>query len=286
LTQAAGVRLGIGIVTYNRRDLLVDTIEKVRRMTLHPDTLLAIADDGSTDGTLQMLRDRDLPVVTGVNMGIAWNKNRALYLLGELLNCDVVLLLEDDTQPARAGWEAEWIAATQRHGHINYAGPWMRERFMSGKGTAADPIRSSIVTAQCGGFSSASLRYGGYYDSRFRGYGHEHVEHTARLIRVGYGGADEVRESGNQIVFYLIHGDLAMVDTPSFENAAEVERNWHIANELMGDQTYRAPWRDRAELRQFRGEMEGAMGRHPQGYRLAATPPGRKPSWVRRLFGK
>src|SRR5664279_2793859 len=112
--------LGIGIITYNRKDIVAATIERVRTLTLEPGTALLVADDGSSDGTLAMLRDLRVPVVTGINMGIAWNKNRALFVLAQLLNCETVILLEDDTRPARAGWEEQWMAAARRWGHVNY----------------------------------------------------------------------------------------------------------------------------------------------------------------------
>ena len=96
--------VGIGIVTYNRKDILNDTIDRVRAFTRQPDAALVVADDGSTDGTLAMLRDKQVPVITGVNMGIAWNKNRALFLLSHMLDCETVILLEDDTsRPAPGG---------------------------------------------------------------------------------------------------------------------------------------------------------------------------------------
>ena len=80
-------RVGVGIVSYNRKELVSGTIDQVRALTQQSDTALVVADDGSSDGTLTMLRDKQVPVITGVNMGIAWNKNRALYLLSHVLRC-------------------------------------------------------------------------------------------------------------------------------------------------------------------------------------------------------
>lgn len=91
--------VGIGIVTCNRRAILSDTIDQVRAFTRQPNAALVVADDGSRDGTLDMLRGKRVPVITGVNMGIAWNKNRALFMLADMLECETVILLEDDTQP-------------------------------------------------------------------------------------------------------------------------------------------------------------------------------------------
>lgn len=260
--------VGIGIVTYNRREILNDTINQVRAFTRHPDAVLVVADDGSSDGTPVMLREKQVPVITGVNMGIAWNKNRALFLLSHILGCETVILLEDDTRPIRNGWEAEWVEAARRWGHVNFASDWMQKHILSGAGTAADPARSKQITAQCAAYSGTALTYGGYFDPRFKGYGHEHVEHSRRLVRVGYGGTDE-RINGKDVVTYnLLKGDLIVVHTPSFQDAEQEERNFQIATDIMGQQGYRAPWGEDKEMRQFRSETESAMSQGPDRFRL------------------
>jgi glycosyltransferase involved in cell wall biosynthesis len=256
--STASLLLGIGIITYNRRLVLSETLDRVQQHTKHQRTVIAVADDGSTDGTLDMLRARQVQTVTGRNMSIAWNKNRALFLLSELLRCDVVVLLEDDAYPSQDHWEAEWMRAAVRLGHANVAGPWLREHFVSGTGTAEDPILSRRVTAQCSVFSREALLFGGYFDSRFRGYGHEHVEHTRRLIRMGYGGVDQ-----SDALFHLLLGGLSYHSTrSSFDGKMEqVEENRKLADMLFGDFGYRAPWRNEAEAKQFRDEMRSSFPR-------------------------
>lgn len=285
MREPDATRIGIGIVTYNRREVLAATVDKVRRFTRHAAVDLVVADDGSTDGTLPWLRDNNVPVVGGVNMGIAWNKNRALYLLSEMLRCDAVILLEDDTQPAKPGWEAEWIAAARLWGHANFAAPWMNDMFLSGEGTAIDPIVCDAITAQCAVFSRESLLFGGFYDSRFKGYGHEHVEHTRRLVRVGFGGTDHFVDGQLQMRYKLIRGDIDVVSVPSYLDEAQVERNRLIAGPLMMDQTFRAPWQNDTELKQFRAEVGSAMDARPNGFSL--NGPGRTsaPGFGRRLRG-
>ena len=91
----------------------------MRQYTRRTDVDFVVADDGSTDGSVAMLREQDVPVVTGVNMGVAWNKNRALYLLAQVRGCVAVILLEDDTMPDRTGWEDAWISAAL----LRYAPP-------------------------------------------------------------------------------------------------------------------------------------------------------------------
>jgi glycosyltransferase involved in cell wall biosynthesis len=278
-------RIGIGIVTYNRRDVLAATVDKVRRFTRHAAVDLVVADDGSTDGTLAWLRDNDVPVVAGVNMGIAWNKNRALYLLSEMLRCDAVILLEDDTQPAKQGWEAEWIAAARLWGHANFAAPWMRDLFLSGEGTATDPILCDAITAQCAVFSRESLLFGGFYDSRFKGYGHEHVEHTRRLVRVGFGGTDHFVDGQLQMRYKLIRGGVDVVSVPSFLDETQAECNRLIAGPLMMDQTFRAPWQNDTELKQLRAEMRSAIEGRPRGFSLRGFDRASPPGLGRRLRG-
>jgi glycosyltransferase involved in cell wall biosynthesis len=277
--------VGIGIVTYNRKAVLSDTIDRVRAFTRQPDAALVVADDGSSDGTLTMLREKQVPVITGVNMGIAWNKNRALFLLSQMLGCQTVILLEDDTQPSRAGWEAEWLRAAQRWGHINFAADWMREYFLSGTGTADDPVQSNMVTAQCSAYSWNALTFGGYFDSRYKGYGHEHVDHSRRLIRIGFGGTDQQVNGAEEVRYFLLKSDLNVVSCQSYFDQAQVDQNHQVATQSMGEQHYRAPWRDDVQLRQFRSETESAMSEGSERFRLTLAedglPAGRR---VRRGF--
>ncbi len=265
-------RVGIGIVTYNRKDLIGSVLDRVRSLTREPNAALVVADDGSDDGTLAMLRQQRVPVVTGVNMGIAWNKNRALFLLSHLLGCESVILLEDDAQPATAGWETQWMLGAERWGHVNYAGDWMREHFLSGSGTADDPVGSKMVTAQCAAYSRTALTYGGYFDPRFRGYGHEHVEHSRRLIRVGFGGTDHVQDGQEQVIYKMIGVGITILSSKSHFQPAQAESNLRLAQQIMAQESYRAPWGNDQEQRQFRAEMDSALSDGPERFRLHAGP--------------
>jgi glycosyltransferase involved in cell wall biosynthesis len=264
--------VGIGIITYNRKATVAATIERVRALTREPHAALMVADDGSSDGTLAMLREMRVPVVTGINMGIAWNKNRALFVLSQLLGCETVILLEDDTRPTAAGWESHWMTAARRWGHVNYAGDWMRSHFLSGAGTPDDPARATMVTAQCAAYSRDALTYAGYFDPRFTGYGHEHVEHTRRMIRLGYGGSVEQRNGTEQVIFHLITGAVAVVDSTSHGNAAAADRNLMLARQLMAEEGYRAPWGNDRQLRQFRSEAKSSFADDPMRFALHAAP--------------
>ncbi|HET6197993.1 MAG TPA: glycosyltransferase [Acetobacteraceae bacterium] len=250
-------RLGIGIITCNRKDVLAETLARVREHTKAP-VELVVADDGSGDGTDELVRARNIALVTGPNMGIAWNKNRALFLLAAIRQCDAIILLEDDSFPTEDGWEQSWVRAIQQWGHANLAGSWFRDCFLRGSGTVEDPVVSTHVSAQCSGFSRTALLYGGYFDSRFRGYGQEHVEHTRRLVRIGYGGTYEEIDGEVRPVYHLLQSGIQVTNPNSFSNQSDRDRNWLICRELLFDEAYRMPWRDDAEMMQFRAEIARA----------------------------
>jgi glycosyltransferase involved in cell wall biosynthesis len=252
------IRVGIGIITCNRKDVVAETVARVQSHTTSPVTLV-VADDGSEDGTVDLLRSQNVTVVTGRNMGIAWNKNRALFLLGAIVQCDVVILLEDDSFPTSDGWAEDWVMAAQRWGHINLAGEWFRDSFLKGSGTVDDPILSKDVTAQCSAFSRTALLYGGYFDSRFHGFGHEHVEHTRRLMRVGFGGSYKEIDGEVRPIYMLLKGCINVTTPRTFASVSESEHNWLVCRQMLFEEAYRMPWRTDAELMQFRAELEPAL---------------------------
>ena len=280
--------VGIGIVTCNRRAILSDTIDQVRAFTRQPNAALVVADDGSRDGTLDMLRGKRVPVITGVNMGIAWNKNRALFMLADMLECETVILLEDDTQPNRAGSEAAWIEAAHRWGHVNFAADWVEQHFLSGAGTVEDPVHSYMITAQCCAYSRAALMAGGYFDPRFKGFGYEHVEHTHRLVRAGFGGTIVRVDDEERGQYVLIKGDLTVVSSQSYYEEKDEQRNLHLARELMGQQGERPPWGNDAEFHQFRSEIESTWRNGLDMFRLTpveiSQPRTPEPELLSRLF--
>lgn len=246
------IRLGIGVITFNRKSQVLRTLEKVVLHTKRAHQLV-VADDGSIDGSIDALTRGGYAVVTGPNMGVCWNKNRALFYLFEVQQCNVVLLLEDDTFPIKDGWETVWVEAVQRFGHIGLAGSWFDEQFAGGDGTIENPYRSPVVSGQCVAFSAQCLTAVGYFDTRFKGYGVGHVEHSMRCIRAGYGG--EVQTDKH--VFYLVNSDLTVTDPGGNRNQDQIARNHTLLRSIKDEQVYRPCWRDDEEREQLRKEMRG-----------------------------
>ncbi|MFT8710456.1 MAG: glycosyltransferase [Sporolactobacillus sp.] len=247
------IRVGIGVPTYNRSALVSETLQCIQRLTQF-EPIIFVSNDGSTDDTADVLgKIEGIDVLNASNAGIAWNKNRLLFYLNEVKKCDIVLLLEDDTQPTMYGWNVDWILACIQFGHVNFAPPWFPLTGV-GNGSWHNPLHSDVLTAQCSGFSREALSYVGYIDSRFGRYGHEHVEHTSRMIRMGYGGL--TKEDGASKTFYLLEGGLEIKDSVSNFSQQQVDENETIFHQIHHECAYRSPWRDDEQIRRLRSEMK------------------------------
>ena len=247
------LKLGIGIPTYNRSDLIAETVERVKALTQF-DPIIFVANDGSKDNTSDILETIEgIHVLNAENKGIAWNKNRLLFHLHEIEKCDIVLLLEDDTQPVTQGWNVDWILACLSFGHVNFSPPWFPHANI-GNGSWHAPYFSDALTAQCSGFSREALSYVGYIDTRFGRYGHEHVEHTSRMIRMGYGGL--TKEDGASKSFFLLQGGLEIKDSVSNFSQEHVDENAQIFQKIHSECAYRSPWRDDEQIMRLRDEMK------------------------------
>lgn len=248
------LRLGIGITTFRRSKLLTHVLDGIIRHTRTPYKLI-VADDGSQDETLDLLRARKIPHVAGPNRGIAWNKNRALFHLQEVAKCNVMILLEDDIMPRHDGWEVDWIRSVENWGHVNIGGNWFEHLLGSEPGTPDSPFVSTVLTGQCSGFSRAALKTVGYMDTRFGRYGYEHCEHSARMIRAGFGGIE-----GSPQKFYLLKSDLQLLATDQSDYHSELDKNSGIFAEVSKDPTlYRQAWRSPEEWRQIRADLSSTV---------------------------
>jgi glycosyltransferase involved in cell wall biosynthesis len=240
--------LGIAIISYNRPAQLRRCIHYIT--TLTPNAYVVIADDGSDGETVECMLKSGLPYVTGENMGVAWNKNRAIHSLMQA-RCEQLILIEDDTFPIKVGWVDDWVNAIERYGHINLAGGWFRDAATSGNGTVAEPFVSTVISGQISGFSRQAIGDVGYFDTRFRGYGGEHVDHTKRLIKAGYGGTVE----NGDYRFFLIESDIVVTDDAcevKLEPASNIETSVKSGEEFWS----RFPYRTDDEYKQFRMEQD------------------------------
>ena len=215
--------IGIGIITYNRQRELIRTAGAVMWHTKLP-YYLVVADDGSTDDTVDHCKVGGVNVVTGTNRGVCWNKNRALHALLKYTDADPIILLEDDCYPTKIGWESEWIRAAKLHHHVNYAHTaWPANWCRGGSGTADDPWLTWEITGQATVTSREALTRVGYLNSKFKGYGYGHIEWTERFCKLGFIKRNSVP---------CMRGDLVMEEAKTFRNLDDMYRNCALAEDL------------------------------------------------------
>ena len=243
-------------ITYERLGLLERLVESVDELTTSPYQLV-VADDGSRDGTAEWCRDRGLRVIFGENRGVAWNKNRALFALAQL-GCDAMVLLEDDAHPVVRGWERDWIEGTRKWDHLA-CDPKVDRHAVSGTGTSDDPFVSPAATGFCMSVSADVLGLVGFYDSRFRGYGHEHAEWTTRIKRAGYGFRVITLPDGRRPEAQLfLTGGLAEVKAKSSRNFAQLRVNREVGQQMAGEPVFRRLWRTYEARASFLAEQASA----------------------------
>jgi glycosyltransferase involved in cell wall biosynthesis len=251
------IKIGIGIVTFNRLERLKQVVAAVRKHTKSYYELV-IAEDGGSDGSREWCKSEGLRVISGPNAGVCWNKNRALFAL-QSLGCDPILLLEDDCYPVEDGWDQDWRVATALYGHVSYAHPKLNAWKISGSGRATDPVVNYKATAQCSSVSGIALAETGYLDTRFKGYGVGHAEWTTRMKRGGFGYRKAINVDGRLVKANLyINGGLVAEDAPTFKDRSNIAKNEALFDELKSEPPYRHPWSSEDEKVQFLKEQASA----------------------------
>jgi glycosyltransferase involved in cell wall biosynthesis len=249
--------VGIGVITYNRIDLVKNSVTKINEFTTGKYNLM-VADDGSNDGTAEWCSNNAIYCTSGKNKGVVWNKNRALYYLNSVLKCDVTIILEDDCFPLAKGWQASWALSAILWGHVNFAHNRIIKKpgaLVSGDGSYLSPFIAKLVTGQCTSCSAAAIEHVGYLNSRFVGYGAGHVEWTEKFVYHGYNGLrGEVAH-----VFPAINQGLVSEDAPTYKDQAQLERNKRLKKSLKKDTSFKLPWRNMVEKTEFLREISGVL---------------------------
>ncbi len=261
LTIETTAKLGIGIITYNRLDHLKNCVERLRNFTTVP-YYLVVADDGSLDGSVEWCYEQGLPIITGQNHGVVWNKNRALYALMNYTDADTIILLEDDCWPASETWAQEWCEAVQQWHHLNFAHPGLLKRpgaIRAGAGNPANPYKSMLVTGQCTGCSRHAMQSVGYLDTRFQGYGHGHVEWTRRFIRGDLSRVELPGIDQNRMIYLCITGGLESRDAPTYCSQEELKHNQQVFESILDELVYRNPWQNDQEKSQLIEEIQSCL---------------------------
>lgn len=179
IKPAAAYRIGIGVTTHNRPDILPVTMDKILAMA-PAGAEMVLVDDAS-----------DLPVKGATyrfakNVGIAQAKNKCLELLYKA-GCDHFFLFDDDCYPIKQGWELPYIHSKEPH--LNYifkdfaSGPKMNdtiELYRDNEIIAYSHVRGCMIYC-----SREVLDKVGGMDPVFGKWGWEHPSWSDRIFMAG-----------------------------------------------------------------------------------------------------
>lgn len=167
--------IGVGITTHNRKEVCMDTVERIRAMS-PVGTHVIVVDDASVDPPPFDFRFKR-------NVGIAKAKNKCLELLQEH---DHIFLFDDDCYPTSPQWFMPYVES--KYPHLSYT----FSTFSDGRGTGNKLKKREgkhiWYEHACGCMlyiRKETLDTLGGFDTRFGLYGHEHINYSKRAHLAG-----------------------------------------------------------------------------------------------------
>lgn len=174
-------RIGIGITTRNRPEMLALCLEHMRAFRPWDCKIVVVEDASDEPGAIQgPPTGVDLYVWSSKRLGIARAKNACL---ARLQDCDHVFLFDDDAWPKKMLWADDWIEAVEKYG-LNHT-LWARPV------TIIQPtiLQTHIEWSNCLGvalhFTRHALNVLGGYAVGPAPYGFEHAAISNRAHRAG-----------------------------------------------------------------------------------------------------
>jgi glycosyltransferase involved in cell wall biosynthesis len=158
---------------------------------------LVVADDGSTDGTIEWLTEHldlygpRLIVLRNDGRGIARQTNSILDFISSMDDLpDAAFLCNDDIRFLKPGWDRAYYDAMLMSGyeHLVYFNPEWKEPSHSESSPRLEGLHSSCTAREAMGcfytLTPALIGRLGYFDeASFPVRGHSHVDYTMRACR-------------------------------------------------------------------------------------------------------
>ncbi len=229
-------RLVLAVTTFNRRDYLRECLNSwIATRNPAYRWLVIVADDGSSDGTLDDLPRRDL----GADCQVIRNQRRSvggqcntIFDACRRLPFDVGFKIDDDIVFKKRGWDDLYLDAMQASGfqHLCQLNLrlWNSERrprvpLMANTPLQTDPSGRCVAYTDvynCMGcfftFTPDTLAAVGDVDeASFPVRGDWHIDYSARLCRAGFNRAETFFDAANSNAFIDIQNNLKSVYRPS-----------------------------------------------------------------------
>jgi glycosyltransferase involved in cell wall biosynthesis len=189
----------LAITTFDRREYLAQLLESWEKTRWHEvDWFVLVADDGSSDGTLEYLKTFDfqnipIEIIQNRRKGIGHQSNTLIQKL-ETMEFDLCFRVDDDIVFLKSGWDRLYFKTIQETGydHLCFydAKKWNSNHNLSRSAIEGDlECRTAPVNVQ-GCFYTLTPRViaqVGYMDvQNFGLWGLEHIDYTWRCCRAGF----------------------------------------------------------------------------------------------------
>lgn len=187
-SDTSGIRISVQICTYNRQATMRQCLSAFHKVDFPPsDYEIVVVDDGSTDGTGEMISSLDLPCrleyICKEHAGLAAGRNAGI----RRARAPIILFIDDDTiahpNLLREHWEThQWHADTIVMGWVNHVESF--DVIGEPRFTHSDISTHNFWTSNVS-VPKRCLEEAGMFDEDFTEYGWEDVEIGYRLRRLG-----------------------------------------------------------------------------------------------------
>jgi GT2 family glycosyltransferase len=186
LTYPISNDIGVGILSYNRIASIRRLIESIRKYTDLYRTTIFISDESTNPEVSKYLSTiTDMVVMTNQQrLGVAGNTNRLLRCLSRFR---YKILLNDDVEILRMGWEKFYFDVMLKTGYHHFCARQLGVYNTSDVGTASVVNGITITTIQerpqgaVLALDNVAFDKVGYFDEMYGLYGMEHVDWSRRV---------------------------------------------------------------------------------------------------------
>jgi O-antigen biosynthesis protein len=184
-------RVSVAVCTYNGRRTIRDCLDGLARLA-YPNVEVIVIDDGSTDGTADIVRDYGVCLIQTENLGLSIARNRAL----EEAEGEIIAYLDDDAYPDPQ-WLHYLVQKFQTTDFMAVGGPnlaplnegHVAQAIANAPGGPNHVLLSDSEAEHIPGcnmaFRSAALRAIGGFDPQFRAAGDD-VDICWRIQQAGW----------------------------------------------------------------------------------------------------
>lgn len=185
------MRVGLGVTTYNRPELLEKCLRQINRHTFMDDVTIYVAKDTDSD-----------------RKGVAYRKNECLRALKD---CDHIILLDDDCYPIKDGWIEFLISSKQNH-----------LLYLNHTHNKIGRFKDIDIYKDCGGvmlyLTKEVINKVGAFNEEFIRWGLEHCEYSLRIFKAGLTPAAYMMKKGTDKYFYALDYDSKIIHQSTINN--------------------------------------------------------------------